>query len=240
MHIPVEPAIFYLGTPVVLISSTNPDGTTNVAPMSSAWWLGWSCMLGLDLSSRTTENLRRTRECVLNLPAVDAVDAVDRLALTTGSESVPVHKAALGYRHVADKFAVAGLTPAPSERVAPQRVAECPIQLEARVVSNKPFAARDPRMPVPAAAIEVCIERAHVEERLLDRERRRIDPDKWRPLIMSFRGFYGLGESLQPSRLAQGPESRYAPWQARGERARASDVYKTWSAAQLAERFDRE
>ena len=222
MHIPVEPAIFYFGTPVVLISTSNPDGTTNLAPMSSAWWLGWSCMLGLDLSSQTTENLRRTRECVLNLPDVDAVDAVDRLALTTGSHSLPVHKVALGYRHVADKFAAAGLTAMPSECVAAERVAECPIQLEARVVSIKPFAARDPRMPVPAAAIEVCVERAHVEERLLDPARRRIDPDKWRPLIMNFRAFYGLGESLQPSRLAQGPESRYAPWQARRRQRRDS------------------
>ena len=32
----VEPAILYFGTPVVLISTVNEDGTSNLAPMSSA------------------------------------------------------------------------------------------------------------------------------------------------------------------------------------------------------------
>ena len=38
-HLSVEPAILYLGTPVVLISSINEDGSPNLAPMSSAFWL---------------------------------------------------------------------------------------------------------------------------------------------------------------------------------------------------------
>jgi len=43
----INPAIFYWGTPVVLISTENLDGSFNLAPMSSAWWLGNRCMLGL-------------------------------------------------------------------------------------------------------------------------------------------------------------------------------------------------
>src|SRR5437016_7801839 len=46
MHKTIEPTILYFGTPVALISTLNQDGTPNLAPMSSAWWLGWSCMLG--------------------------------------------------------------------------------------------------------------------------------------------------------------------------------------------------
>jgi flavin reductase (DIM6/NTAB) family NADH-FMN oxidoreductase RutF len=38
----VEPSILYFGTPVVLISTLNQDRSVNVAPMSSAWWLGWT------------------------------------------------------------------------------------------------------------------------------------------------------------------------------------------------------
>lgn len=57
-HHTIEPAVHYWGTPVVLVSTCNADGSANLAPMSSAWWLGWSCMLGLDASSQTTENLR--------------------------------------------------------------------------------------------------------------------------------------------------------------------------------------
>ena len=44
MKIPIEPSILYFGTPVVLISTLNEDASLNVAPMSSAWWLGWNCM----------------------------------------------------------------------------------------------------------------------------------------------------------------------------------------------------
>src|ERR1700722_15646325 len=41
MHVSSEPGILYFGTPVVLISTTNKDGSYNLAPMSSAFWLGW-------------------------------------------------------------------------------------------------------------------------------------------------------------------------------------------------------
>lgn len=37
----------------------------------------------------------------------------------------------------------------------------------------------------------------------------RIDPDKWRPLIMSFQQFYGLGPKLHPSTLGEIPEALY-------------------------------
>jgi flavin reductase (DIM6/NTAB) family NADH-FMN oxidoreductase RutF len=66
--------------------------------MSSAFWLEWRCILGLAASSKTTENLKRTRECVLNLPSDEQAHAVDRLALTTGSHPVPPGKVARGYR----------------------------------------------------------------------------------------------------------------------------------------------
>lgn len=44
----------------------------------------------------------------------------------------------------------------------------------------------------------------------------RIDPDKWRPLILSFQEFYGLTpRRLQRSELGQIPEAMYRPpgWQ---------------------------
>ena len=47
------------------------------------------------------------------------------------------------------------------------------------------------------------------ESILADGENHRIDPDKWRPLIMSFQHFYGLGPQVHESTLAQIPESMY-------------------------------
>jgi len=110
MHKVIDPKILYFGTPVVLVSTLNEDRSANLAPMSSAWWLGRSCMLGLDVTSKTTENLRRDRQCVLNLPSSDLVSAVDRLALLTGSRLVPEHKMKRGYRYEPEKFATAQLT----------------------------------------------------------------------------------------------------------------------------------
>jgi flavin reductase (DIM6/NTAB) family NADH-FMN oxidoreductase RutF len=57
----IEPAILYFGTPVALIGSTNEDGSFNLAPMSSAWWVGWRCMLGLARNSKTTANMAPER-----------------------------------------------------------------------------------------------------------------------------------------------------------------------------------
>jgi flavin reductase (DIM6/NTAB) family NADH-FMN oxidoreductase RutF len=88
-HAPSNRTIYSLrGHSVVLISTRNEDGSTNVAPMSSAWWFGWSCMLGLGDVSHTTQNLLREHECVLNIPSVHQTAAVDRLARLTGSNPV--------------------------------------------------------------------------------------------------------------------------------------------------------
>ena len=126
MHIKSEPSILYFGTPVVLISTKNENGSDNLAPMSSVFWLGWRCIIGLAAASKTTQNLIRNRQCVLNLPSVNEVAAVNLLARTTGSNPVPEGKLLKGYRHEQDKFAIAGLTQVRSETVLPPRVDECP------------------------------------------------------------------------------------------------------------------
>jgi flavin reductase (DIM6/NTAB) family NADH-FMN oxidoreductase RutF len=211
MHVTSEPNILYLGTPVVLISTVNEDGSYNLAPMSSAFWLGWRCMLGLGTSSKTSQNILRTRECVLNLPSVDQVAGVNRLARTTGSNPVPEHKIQKGYYFEPDKFGISGFTIQDSETVSAPRVAECPIQLEAVLEGVYPYADMNADRQGHIPCLEVRIQRVHVEEALLiDEDSNRIDPDKWRPLIMSFQKFYGLDAGqLHVSTLAQIPETAY-------------------------------
>jgi flavin reductase (DIM6/NTAB) family NADH-FMN oxidoreductase RutF len=117
----------------------------------------------------------------------------------------------MGYRHEKDKLGTAGLNPAPSDLVHAQRIAECPVQLEAVLETTRPFGNR-PDKACTAIAFEVRIVRTHIDERiLLDEYENRIDPDKWRPLIMSFCQFYGLGERVWQSTLAEIPESAYRP-----------------------------
>lgn len=210
MHQTIEPAILYFGTPVVLVGTTNEDGTYNLAPISSIFWLGWRCMCGLAVSSKTTQNLIRTGACVLNLPSVEEVTAVDSLALTTGVSLVPERKKRRGYRFESDKFGISGLTSMASETVTAPRVRECPVQLEARVAATHGMAEEDSAQRGTFVCVEVRIQRVHVEEAiLLNGQSHRIDPDKWRPLIMSFQKFYGLGQQVYASTLATIPESLY-------------------------------
>jgi len=211
MHVSSEPAILYFGTPVVLISTTNEDGTPNLAPMSSAFWLGWRCVLGLAAESKTAQNLLRTRECVLNLPSANQAGDVNRLALTTGSNPVPRGKLARGYRHVRDKFGIAGFTPVASQTVTAPRVLECPVQLEAAVEASLGLAAADELLRGRVLAFEARIQRVHLDVAILaEGEPNRVDPDKWRPLIMSFQKYYGLAPGeLHASVLAQIPEAMY-------------------------------
>jgi len=210
MHTVSSPAILYFGTPVVLISTVNEDGSYNLAPMSSVFWLGWRCMIGLSAFSKTTENIIRTGECVLNLPSEDQVKYVDRLALTTGSDPVPAGKMAKGYRTVRNKFQLAGLTAERSGIVRAPRVKECPIQLEAKFIALHRVAEEEAAQRGRIVSIELQIQRVHVEESLLmEGHPNRIDPDKWRPLIMSFQQFYGLGDRLQHSTLGTIPERLY-------------------------------
>ena len=211
MHTVIEPPILYLGTPVVLISTVNEDGSYNLAPMSSAFWLGWRCILGLATLSKTTENMIRTRECVLNLPSEHMVAAVNRLALTTGTDPVPAGKVARGYRYEKRKFEISGLTPVKSQTVAAPRVEECPVQLEAVVEHVKDLAENDEKVRGRTKIFEVRVQRVHVaQEILMEGHADRIDPDKWRPLIMSFVRFYGLSPNqIHESTLGQVPEALY-------------------------------
>jgi flavin reductase (DIM6/NTAB) family NADH-FMN oxidoreductase RutF len=193
--------VLYFGTPVVLVSSVNPDGTTNIAPMSSAWWLGRTAMLGLSAASQTVRNLMDRPECVLNLVDGSMVAAVDRIALLTGRQDVPEYKQARGYRYEPDKFAAAALTPMPSQLVPALAIAECPIHMEGRVQAIYPVDRCDSNL----RALEVSVLSTYVEQDLLmEHNDQYIDPLRWDPLIMKFTEFFAGGMSAYPSSLARG------------------------------------
>jgi flavin reductase (DIM6/NTAB) family NADH-FMN oxidoreductase RutF len=178
--------------------------------MSCAWWLGNRCLLGFGARSKTPQNILRTGEYVLNLPAVDQADMVDRLALTTASALVPELTLQRGYEYEPDKFGRSGFSIAPSDLVAPPRALECPVHLEANLRHVHPIAEESDRRRGKLVALEVEIVRVHVAENIRMRGyANRIDPDRWRPLIMSFQQFYGLGPRVLDSRLASIPEEAY-------------------------------
>lgn len=186
----IEPKILYFGTPVALISSLNEDGTTNLAPMSSFWALGWTLLLGLGVEGKTAENLKRHGECVINLPSPNLWPHVEKLAPLTGKNPVPEHKARQ-FRYEPRKFETAGLTPLASEAVKPSRVNECPVHMEARVREFHPLGGARLQETGGGVAAEVEVVKVHIDSALV-LDGRYVDPEKWSPLIYNFRHYFAL------------------------------------------------
>jgi flavin reductase (DIM6/NTAB) family NADH-FMN oxidoreductase RutF len=197
-HATITPSILYFGTPVVLLSTENEDGSPNLAPMSSAWALGQVVVLGLGLSGQTGRNLAARPELVINLPAPSQWPAVERLAPLTGRNPVPADGRGT-FRYEPAKFDAAGLRPEPSDLVRPPRVAGCPIQLEARAARLQRDASDD------FLIVEAHVLRVHADPHIVVPGTNYIDPGRWSPLIYNFRHYFGLGAELGYSFRSQTP-----------------------------------
>ncbi|MEV0201013.1 flavin reductase family protein [Nonomuraea sp. NPDC050691] len=197
-HLEITPSILYFGTPVVLLSTENDDGSFNLAPMSSAWALGQIVVLGLGAEGQTGRNLIARPDLVINLPHSRQWRAVERLAPLTGRDPVPAHKQG-AFRFEPAKFAAAGLRPEPSEVVRPPRAAECPIQLEARAARVQADAGGE------FLIVEARVLKVHADPSLVVPGTQHIDPAHWNPLIYNFRHYFGLGSELGHSFRSQTP-----------------------------------
>jgi len=111
--------------PVVLLTTAR-KGRTNVMTMS------WHTMLefepplvGCVVSNRnfSFENLRKTRECVINIPTVELAAQTVRVGNCSG--------------RTRDKFAAFGLTPVPAARVAAPLIEQCYANLECKVADTR-------------------------------------------------------------------------------------------------------
>jgi flavin reductase (DIM6/NTAB) family NADH-FMN oxidoreductase RutF len=196
-YVVTTPEVLYFGTPVSVVSTLNPDGSTNLAAMSSFWALSDRFFVGLGSVGQTAANLQRTGECVLNFPSPSEWQNVERLAPTTGRVDLADYHRASGIAFAADKFAVSGFTPVDSQIVAPQRVAECPIQVEARML------ARHCGLDAPQlSCFELKKLRVHAHVTIVDGANR-IDIDAWSPLFYVFRHYFGKGSRLGRSYRAK-------------------------------------
>ncbi|MGW7649859.1 flavin reductase family protein [Streptomyces bobili] len=188
-HRVIRSSILYFGTPVVLLTTENADGTFNVAPISSAWALGQHVVLGLGSESQTVRNLAERPDVVINLASPDLWEQVESLAPLTGADPVPESKREV-YRHEPDKFAATGLTPRASDLVRPPRIAQCPLQLEARSIALTPGGEGH------FQSVECEVIRVHADERIVVPGTHHIDPGVWSPLIYNFRHYHGLAPQL--------------------------------------------
>ncbi len=193
-HVTISPSVLYVGTPVVLITTINEDGTANISPMSSAWALGRHMVLGLGSAGLGADNLRHRKECVLNFPSPALWPQVEQLARWTGRDPVPPHKAAMGYEYRSDKFAPTGLTPIASEIVKPPRISECPIQFEARLVAL--HGSSSGTLNEKHLIVETEVLRVHAHRSIVIPDTHHIDTGRWSPLLYVFRHYFGTGPQL--------------------------------------------
>jgi flavin reductase (DIM6/NTAB) family NADH-FMN oxidoreductase RutF len=111
---------------VVLVTTVNKDGTTNIAPKcwasmvaSTPPTLAFNC----NLEHLTAQNILRTREFVVNVPGAEMASAV----WATGHLPHP------------RPVEAAGFTPLEAIKVKPPRAAECRVHLECRLDRHLKF-----------------------------------------------------------------------------------------------------
>lgn len=178
------PTMFYYGFPVVLLTTTDKNGNADVTPISSTFTLGANAVIALVKLNKAYHNVMEVPEVVFNLPTAAMWEKVEAIAPYTAQNPVPPQKMGK-YTYTDDKFSIVGFTQLPSEKVRPPRIAECPIQAEAKV---KNVNDRDAYVLVELEFVQV-----HAEDHLV-MEGNKINPLEWEPLIYNFKHYYGLGE----------------------------------------------
>ena len=130
----------------------------------------------------------------MNFPSAALWRHVERIARATGRRDVPPDKAAIGYEFVADKFALAGLTPIASQMIEPPRIAECPLQFEAELVEAR--ASDGPDGKPAFFIVETRVKRVHAHEDIVIEGTNHVDTARWEPLLYVFRHYFGTGPDL--------------------------------------------
>ncbi len=123
--------------PIAFVSTMSTDGIVNLAPYSFFNAVAYDPPTIVFSSSRrvpakekdTLANIEATGEFVLNIVVDDIADAMNQTAAE--------------YPADVNEFEIAGLTPAPSDRVKAPRVAESPVNMECRLVQVVPIGSGD-------------------------------------------------------------------------------------------------
>ena len=175
---------FILGTvaprPIAFVSTLDENGISNLAPFSFFNAFSSNPPIVVFSSNRrgsdnttkhTLENIRLTRECVIN--AVNYA-IVRQMAV-----------ASVDFPKGVNEFEKTGLTPIPSDLVSPPRVAESPAHMECKVKDIITLGDRG-----GAGHLIICeIVRMHVAKEVLG-ERNRIDPQKMDLMGRMGRAYY--------------------------------------------------
>jgi flavin reductase (DIM6/NTAB) family NADH-FMN oxidoreductase RutF len=151
--------------PIAFVSTVGEDGSFNVAPFSffmgvtgNPPTLAFSVEHRPDGPKDTVRNIRTSGEFVVNI-----VDEALAEAMNIASGD---------YHYGVDEFKLAKLTPAPSSRVKPPRVAEAPVSFECKVVHTLEIG----RSPNTVTFGEILT--AHVRDDIYLADKQRVDTNR--------------------------------------------------------------
>lgn len=195
-HLEVAPAdwdprqVYFLMTglvvprPIAWVSTLSAEGVANVAPHSYFNTVGHDpphVVIGSSGRKDTLRNVEATGELVVNITTEHVLEAMNATSVDAP--------------HGVDEFELVDVTKAPSEVVAPPRVAEAVAHLEARVAQVVPAGA--------SSVILAEVVHVHVDPRVW--RDGRVDPELLRPLLRFAGTTYGtVGEVFKLPRPAWG------------------------------------
>ena len=166
-------------TPAGLITSVDRNGAPYIITLGEVFNLSIRnpVIVGIAIAPPRYSHtlISETGEFVVNLPTAAMKDSVLGCGSCSGRDGV-------------DKFARFGLTPLPAEIVAPPLIAECPVNLECRVLKIETIGDHD------LFQGEVVAE--HVSEDILN-AKGDVDAGKLDPFVFMRGTFWSIGRQLQ-------------------------------------------
>ena len=175
---------------IAFVSSLSVNGTPNLAPYS--FFNIFSSNPPLAIFSSNTRVTDGTKKDTLNNCLIGR-----ELVINIVDASI-VHKmtvASVEYLPDVDEFVKAGLTPIPSEKVAPYRIEESPAHLECKVMEVKTMG----NHPGAANLVFCEIVLIHIRENVFMEGKDRVDPDKIKLIGRMGRSYYthAYGKSIE-------------------------------------------
>lgn len=166
-------------TPAGLVTTVDRDGNPNIITLGEIYNLSIRkpVIVGLGIAPERYSHrlLCECREFVVNLPTSALLDKVLACGKVSGQD-------------VRDKFAMAGLTPLPAQRVKPPLIAECPVNLECRLLDGpEPIGDHD------LFKGEVLVE--HVDAELID-EKGDLRTERLDMLVFARWTFWTVGKQI--------------------------------------------
>jgi flavin reductase (DIM6/NTAB) family NADH-FMN oxidoreductase RutF len=165
-------------SPAGLVTSVDAEGRPNIITLGEIFNLSISqpVIVGIAIAPArySHELISKQGEYVVNLPTAELLPRVLACGSMSGRDK--------------DKFAEVGLTPLPATHVKPPLIAECPVNIECRLLKVETIGDHD--------LFQGEVLAHHVSPEVLTEEGK-FDPSKLSTVVLAGGHFFDLGEHLR-------------------------------------------